>query len=174
MKLVLFFFATISGIGLILSVASHVAGLLGIPGPLGDSAHYLHFGAVIVMIPAWLVMGRMTKHSPKNHLWNDTLRGCPRWMRSGVYVFFAYAVVNFVLFAMSNPDLKGRGPLPPQAVRGFSGHWMALYAAATAVFYSAVSLWDAGWLWKCTNGHPARPLAKFCPRCGEPVRPSGE
>ena len=30
----------------------------------------------------------------------------------------------------------GAGLMPPAVVRGFSGHWMAIYAIALAVLYS--------------------------------------
>jgi hypothetical protein len=58
-----------------------------------------------------------------------------RWL---TYPLFAYAVVNFILFAAAARP-NGGGPNPPPAVfRVFSGHWMAFYAAAAAVQFSAL------------------------------------
>jgi hypothetical protein len=59
--------------------------------------------------------------------------------------------------------------MPPEVVRGFSGHWMAVYSAALAILWSAVKLWDENEEQRCPNGHEVRPLAKFCDECGHPV-----
>jgi len=55
-------------------------------------------------------------------------------------VFLAYAVVNFVIFFIFsiNAPRKPPGPMTPQEVRGFSGHWMLFYAASGAMYLAAL------------------------------------
>lgn len=122
--------AAVAALGLALSIASHVAALQGKPGPLGKYTWTLHLGALAICIPAAIV-ARKAK-------WKGLLSGCPAWMRYVVYALIAYAIVNFAIF-MVRPHLGGSaGLMPPEAVRGFSGHWMAIYAATFAVLYSGV------------------------------------
>ncbi len=119
--------AAAAALGLALSVASHVAALQGKPGPLGKYTWILHFGALAICIPAAMV-ARKAK-------WKALLSGCPAWMKYVLYGFIAYAIVNFAIF-FATPHAGEAGLMPPAAVRGFSGHWMAIYAAAFAVLYS--------------------------------------
>jgi hypothetical protein len=52
-----------------------------------------------------------------------------------LYGLVGYALVNFAIF-ITTPIKGGAGLMPPAVVRGFSGHWMAIYAIALAVLYS--------------------------------------
>jgi hypothetical protein len=52
-------------------------------------------------------------------------------------------------------------------VRGFSGHWMILYATAAALLYSAANV--KGWDRCCRKGHPVGAVATFCGKCEEPL-----
>lgn len=169
MKTILSFFAILAAVGLVLSAASHIAGLFGSQGPLGDSASHLHVGVFVVWLPAVLASNRLVKNYPQKEFWKAALRGCPVWMKYLTYGLFGYAMLNFALFIFGAPKQGGGGPMPPQVVRGFSGHWMAFYSIAMAILYSAAKLWDAGWEWHCPNGHKVQPLAKFCDECGQPV-----
>jgi hypothetical protein len=56
-----------------------------------------------------------------------------RWL---TYRFFGYAAVNFILFIFMGPARTSSAATSP-VVLGFSGHWMAFYSAAVAIFYSA-------------------------------------
>lgn len=131
----LYGFAALAAAGFVLSAASHVASLQSKPGPLGDRTWILHVGAMAICIPAILVARRLVHGVPRGEQWNALLSGCPAWMKYALYGFFAYAVVNFVIFMMT-PAKSGQGFMPPATVRGFSGHWMAIYAAACVVLYS--------------------------------------
>jgi len=173
MKAIFYVLASLSAIGLVLSLASHIAALLGTQGLLGDSTSMLHLGAMAVAIPAVLIANRLGKNAPIKTLWRTALRGCPSWMRYTTYAFLVYAVLNFVLFALTASKAGGTGPMPPREVRGFSGHWMAFYSVSLAVYYSAAHLWDQGWDCRCPSGHTVPPFANFCSQCGQPITDPG-
>jgi len=161
------FFSALAGIGLVLSVASHLAAVLGIPGPLGDSTWLLHVGIFVVWVPAVLVARYATADFPNKDFWKAALRACPPWMRYVVYVCFVYALLNFAYFITTVPKQGGSGPMDPAQVRGFSGHWMAFYAAAMALLYSSTHVKARDAARRCPNGHVVGPLARFCDQCGQ-------
>jgi hypothetical protein len=167
MKLFLKPLIGLAAAGLVASIVVHVCALLRIQNPFGNYAWGLHGGIFVVWIPAVLITTKATSDLSikRKDFWKVALSGCPSWMRSMVYGFFIYAVINFIFFIYRTAG-RGHGPVDPSIeFRGFSGHWMAFYAAALALFYSATRQVEA----KCANGHPASPLAKFCDRCGTPV-----
>jgi membrane protease YdiL (CAAX protease family) len=135
MKPLIYCFAALAAIGLALSVASHLAALQAKSGPLGNYTWTLHLGALAVCVPAALVARRLTRGVPREDQLKALLAGCPTWMRYTLYGFLGYAVVNFAIF-MLTPHSGGTGPMPASVVRGFSGHWMAIYAGALAILYS--------------------------------------
>jgi hypothetical protein len=165
-KPLVWFFAILAAAGLALSILSHFAALLGLQGPLGDYSWVLHIGIFAVWIPAVLVAQRLTAEFARKDFWKAALRGSPPWMRYMVYGFFGYALLNFALFITHAPLKGGSGSMPPSVVRGFSGHWMAFYAAALAILYSALHAKDRDASRRCLNGHLVGPLAQFCERCG--------
>jgi hypothetical protein len=137
MKPLLYCSIALAAVGLALSIASHIAALLGKPGPLGNYTWTLHIGALAVCIPAAIVARRLTRDLPRKNQWKALLAGDPAWMRYALYGFLGYALVNFAIF-LATPQKGGSGMMPPGVVRGFSGHWMAIYAAAFAVLYSGM------------------------------------
>ena len=54
------------------------------------------------------------------------------------------------------------GNTPSVVFRGFSGHWMAFYLAATSTLYSVIVVSRADVVRRCPDGHPASPSANFC------------
>jgi len=170
----IWFFAVLAAVGLALSILSHIAALLGQQGPLGSYSWVLHIGIFVVWIPAVLVSQRLTAEVARKDFWKAALRATPSWMKYMVYGFFGYAVLNFAFFITQAPSKGGSGPMPPAVVRGFSGHWMAFYAAAMAILYSAAHAKDLGASRRCLSGHAVGPLAKFCERCGQLVEDSPE
>lgn len=164
------FFGILAAAGLVLSIISHLAGLLGFTGPLGDYTWLLHVGIFVVWLPTVLVAKSLTKGSNQRDFWKVAFRGCPPWVKYAVYGFFGYAFVNFFLaFIVGTPTQSGPGPMPPDVVRGFSGHWMVFYSAAAAVLYSADHVKDSDQPRRCVLGHPVDALARFCSQCGQPV-----
>ncbi len=162
---VLLAFAAVAAIGLILSVASHLAALLGMAGPLGDHAPVLHVGIFVVWLPTVLVANAMG--GGRRPGWSEVLRGCPPWMKYIVSVSASYAVVNFILFLLSAPPKTAANGMPPSVVRGFSGHWMVFYSAAMAVLYSGAQTRERER--RCRNGHLVSSEARFCEECGQAV-----
>lgn len=172
-RLLLAPFIGLAAIGFILSVAAHLAAVAGSPIPFGKAVWGLHIGIFVVWLPTVLVGTRLTRGANRKDYWKIALAGCPKWMRTALYLLFGYALLNFVLFlatTASHPQPKGSAP--PEVVRGFSGHWMVFYGAAFASLYSASVIGYSGMDRKCPNGHPATVTAKFCEECGAPLEPS--
>lgn len=166
----------ISAIGLTLSLIAHITALLGIDLGLGNSVFALHVGIFVVWFPAVLLamkMGRGKNASTwgfNSMSWKQVLSGCPGWMIYALYGVFAYAFLNFFLFAGHEAGVpKSGSPSSPEVIRGFSGHWLVFYYAAFAIAYSALMkpelLGDA----LCKMGHKALPTDKFCSECGSPI-----
>src|SRR5262245_49859664 len=111
-------FLVLSVIGLVLSIIAHGASLLGLPQPLGEAAFALHIGILVVWVPAVLVVN-LANDFKQQDFWRTALRGCPRWMRWTMWAFFAYAIVNFLLFMASAPPKGSGGGLdaPPEVFR---------------------------------------------------------
>lgn len=163
MRFILKFFMSLSFIGLALSIAAHAMALAEMEIPGGQFIWALHGGIFIVWIPTVLVSIRATRNVSRNDFWKAALSGCPPWMKRALSMLFAYAIANFIVFAVSAPNAAHS---LTNEVRGFSGHWMIFYAAAFAVLYSALHtplLFNGR---KCPLGHAVDPAANYCPTCG--------
>src|SRR6476659_9789789 len=133
MNALLIAFMLFSAVGLVLSIVAHIAGLacIGLPG--GGLVWAGHIGIFVVWLPTVLVAARITGDTNRKDFWKVVLSGCPTWMRQGLCVLFAYAILNFFWFAFTTSGhLQQHGESPPSAIRGFSGHWMVFYGAAFA------------------------------------------
>src|SRR6185312_9354330 len=100
MQIILYPFMIAAGIGFALSVMAHLLALAGIEPPGGSLVWDLHAGIFVVWIPAVIVSMRTTRFSGRKDFWKVALSGCPVWMRRVFYVIFAYAIINFILFAI--------------------------------------------------------------------------
>src|SRR5579871_3429990 len=129
-------FLVLAAAGFVLSLASHVAAFQDKLGPLDEYVWTLHFGALLVCIPAAFAARRLTRGAARNGRWRSALRACPTWMKYGLLITIAYAIVNFAIFFFTPPKAESTGGMSPQAVRGFSGHWMALYWIALTLLYA--------------------------------------
>jgi len=118
------------------SLVVHVAAFFGRTFPY---AVLLHVGIFLVFIPAMLVARPPGRALMSRVSFNDAFRGAPTWVRKTVKVFFAYAIVNFIVFIINAPGKPPPGPMTPQDVRGFSGHWMLFYTASAAMFLAALN-----------------------------------
>jgi hypothetical protein len=168
-------FSALAGIGLVSSLAVHVASLVGIP-LFGGYTFALHAGIFVVWLPTVIVSGRHTRNFKRKDFWKAALRGCPAWMTALTYGFFAYALLNFAYFFNTTvgAGAKHSGPVDAATHRGFSGHWMAFYSVAMSVLYSSTRIRSLDAARECVQGHSVGPLAKFCEKCGSPLRsPSG-
>jgi len=172
-RLVLLPFIALAAVGFILSVAAHLAAIAGSPIPLGKAVWALHIGMFVVWLPTVLVAYRMTRGANRKDFWKIALVGCPKWMRTALYVIFGYAILNFVLFmATTASRSQPKGDAPREVIRGFSGHWMVFYGAAFATLYSASVVGYSGMDRKCPNGHSVGITARFCEECGAALDPS--
>jgi hypothetical protein len=166
MKFALFPFIVLAAAGFLLSMCAHLASLFGTPLPGGNAVFGLHIGIFVVWLPAVLVAARTSRFAERKDFWKTALSGCPLWMRRGLYVLFAYAIVNFVLLMAVGMHGDKSAVAPIARVRGFSGHWMVFYAVAFAILYSAIHAPQLLRDRKCSNGHAVAPTAQFCPECG--------
>src|SRR5947207_13942720 len=97
-RLILWPFIVLAAIGFILSVAAHLAAVAGSPIPFGKAVWALHIGIFVVWLPTVLVAYRLTRRVSRKDFWKIALVGCPKWMRTALYIFFDYAILNFVSF----------------------------------------------------------------------------
>ena len=167
MKIALYPFMILAAIGFLASLGFHFLALAGVPIPGAKTVWLLHFGIFVVWLPTIVVL-RNNFHVPGSRdSWRRALAGCPPWMRVVVYIAFGYAFINFALFffgTLGQP--KPTSDVPPNVVRGFSGHWMFFYAAAFAALFSAVHSRHPPRTRICPNGHAVSPAATHCPECG--------
>jgi hypothetical protein len=167
MRIILYPFMLLSAIGLALSVVAHLMALASFELPGGQLIWSVHMGIFVVWIPTVLVSMRTTQYSNRKDFWKVALSGCPVWMRRAFYAFFAYGIVNFILFAVNiGSGRHPAGNAAPSVIRGFSGHWMIFYAAAFATLYSSIHAPQLLRERKCPKGHAVDPTAHFCPECG--------
>jgi hypothetical protein len=165
MRILLYPFMALAALGLVLSLTVHVAALAGLPVP--GAAMALHVAIFVVWIPACFLANRRTQDVPQRDFWKATLRNCPRWMKRIVYALVLYTFVNFTVFlvqTIGQPQPKGN--VPPAVFRGFSGHWMAFYAAAFAVLYSQLKAGRPERIRQCPAGHLVEESEKVCSFCG--------
>jgi hypothetical protein len=167
MRPFLWLFVGLSAVGLLVSLWVHLGAVMGRRDAPPAFFWLLHIGILVVWIPAIFVAKLQFGNRQTRDYWKRALKASPAWMRYMVYGFFGYAMVNFLLFISHAPADDG-GVNPPAVVwRGFSGHWMAFYSAALAIFYSATRTNIESH--HCLNGHPVPTNADFCTRCGQSV-----
>jgi hypothetical protein len=166
MTVALYPFLLLAAVGFILSLAAHCLALAGLPIAGGTLVWRLGFGILVVWIPALLVASQAARYGNRKGFWKISLSGCPRWMRGGLYVLFAYAILNFLLYLSSNPPKQSTDDAPLPAIRGFAGHWMLFYGAAFAILYSRIHAPQLYQPRTCPLGHVVSPAAQFCPDCG--------
>ena len=132
----------ISTIGLVVSLWVHLGAVFG--RRVVDMRFFflLHLGIFVVWLPAMLIVPRTLSGVSLRDSFRVLLRRAPAWMRYVVSGFSIYAVVNFLFFLTRAPSGGHGGNPPPIVWRGFSGHWMAFYAFAVAILYSAACVRD--------------------------------
>jgi hypothetical protein len=127
----------LSACGLAASLWVHLGALAGRRVAPQSVFFLLHIGIFVVWFPAIFIAQKRVGTSRRRNFWSLILQGAPAWMRYMVYGFCGYAVVNFIFFMLHSPPSGTSGGPPPSVWRGFSGHWMAFYSAALAIFYAA-------------------------------------
>jgi hypothetical protein len=164
MKLILKPFLLLSGFGLALSVLVHVSTIINVGHHVHGAFMFLHFGVFIVWVPAVIAANVLVKEYKRKDFWKAALRACPAWMKYMTFLFFIYAIINFIssfVFAVNSDSSNN--------FKTFSGHWMAFYSIAFAVLYSALHADEYDSLRKCPNGHKTTSFAKYCDECGAKI-----
>lgn len=129
-----------------------------------DVLKFLVPGIFVVWFPTVLLMNSLTRDFKQRDIWKAALRGCPSWMRTGLWVLIGFVFAMFFL-----PFLWGSDPGKSPA--SFVVFPASFYAISFCVMYSLlhVERIDAGS--RCLNGHRMSPLAKYCEECGAPAAP---
>jgi hypothetical protein len=156
--------------GFLACVLVHVCTLAGVRGPFAPWIHYLGIGVFVVWLPTVLVAARLAKGAKQSESWKAVLRGCPAWVKSGVYAVSGYAVLNFVLFIVQIEPYQKADVPDVVSNRLISGHLMVFYYVGAATLYSAIRLGDFSQR-RCSYGHDVSPFAKYCDVCGVELLP---
>jgi hypothetical protein len=128
----------------------------------------LHVGVFVVWFPALLAIRKKTGRMRGAVSWDEMLHGCPGWIAYGVKALFGYAALNFLLFMLASVR-QGERTSEVLYLRGFSGHWMAFYAVAAVMLYSATRQTAPNSDARCLQGHRMAPDTAICRQCGAPV-----
>ena len=133
-------FLVLALVGLVLSLAAHVAALIGQPLP-GAATWWLWIGILVVWPRAFFVFRRQPGHGKGRDPQEAALRGCPPWMEELTNAIALYATVDFsIVFVWhaSGLDQRQGTNAPPEHML-----WavcMAFYAKTAAVLYSGIVL----------------------------------
>src|ERR1700757_3316875 len=94
MRVIAYPVMVLATVGLLASLLLHAGNHAGGP-ELGKVAiRFLFPGIFVVWLPTVLLMNRLTRDFKQRDLWKAALRGCPAWMRTGLWV-----VIGFVILA---------------------------------------------------------------------------
>ena len=134
-------FMSLAFLSALVSLVVHGAAVVGSKWDLGGVLFVvLHLLVFVTFVPAGLAGNKEVKEARRGDWWDTATQGCPRWMKVLLHGCFLYALVNFVVFwiQMLGKDTTGMtvGNAPPEALRGFSGHWMMFHWAAFVILYS--------------------------------------
>jgi hypothetical protein len=163
-KIVAYPVMVLAGLGIVLCFSFYLLGVTGIHPLPSNREPILFVGIFVVWAPTVMLMNTLTKDFKQKDLWKAALRGCPPWMKTGLWVLVG---LIFVLFFL--PTLLGVSP--DNSNRVFLLFPVAFYSISFCVMYSLIHVekFDEGR--RCLNGHRISPLAKFCEECGAPAAP---
>jgi hypothetical protein len=152
------------------------AGILGcvgvfILGSLGayelprNQPPFLFIGIFVVWFPTVILMNRLTRDFKQKDLWKAALRGCPAWMKVGLWIAIGCAVGGTFLVPLAS------GQRPGSTSGSFALFPIAFYSVSFCVMYSLIHADQVDASRRCLNGHVISPAAKFCEECGAPATP---
>ena len=152
----------LSAAGLFASIVLFISASLGIYRPPSNEPLALFIGIFAVWFPTVILVNRLTRDFKQKDLWKAAFRGCPSWVRNGLWAFVGGVMAITFLPAI----WQGR-----PSEQGFILFPSIFYAVSFCTMYSLthVDRLDAGR--RCLNGHRISPLAKFCEECGAPAAP---
>ncbi|MGC4120809.1 MAG: hypothetical protein QM765_40785 [Myxococcales bacterium] len=149
--------ALVSFLGLVFSAVCHAMAWMGLPPPGGMATFAgLHLGIFVVWFPLVASANRTMPPGAKNNL--DHLTALlPNWVRKVETALTVYAVANFLVFIYQAMHYSKHELPRAIMLRGFSGHWMLFYGAATAGFVALARLTRQK---AATGEHRDRPLVR--------------
>lgn len=146
-------------IGFAVSFVIHVATFWGIDLISGNPWVWaLHIGIFPLFGLLYFSLRALFPMWEWRQVWKKVYASMPAWLRYVVYAFFAYMLINFLLFYFLSKDgspdfrdgkfvLYGQGKIIREltekeyrlqmayVLRGFSGHWMFFYLLFGAHFW---------------------------------------
>jgi len=144
-------FIALSAIGLILSIAVHIATLFGLHVP--PESIWLFFGNFVVFIPTIITsVLLMPKGYGKKDFWRMTLRGAPKWMHYMTYSSFIYYFIYVAIILLSSiifprNNSNNIGNLSSLSARDFSSICLVFYSMSLSILYSATQIEKKGFHW---------------------------
>lgn len=129
MRILILFFLVLAVVGFLCMLMIHIAALAGTMAPV-VMLKFVFPGLFVVWLPTVLVSSRLSKEYKQNDFWRAALRGCPKWMRTALWVVWGYGILGTFLFPLllgGNIDAYGG------SIQGMSGFVMTFYATAVGV-----------------------------------------
>jgi hypothetical protein len=166
MPSLIYLLLAIASIGFIGVLTVHLAALFGFVAPFQHGEKLVFPTLFFIWLPMIFYMNRLTRDFKQKDLWKAALRGCPKWMRTTLWVIFGYSWVGSIavpLFFGKSMDSR------LFEARLLSGVMLGFYAVTVCVLYSSTQASKFDESRRCLNGHRVGPLAKFCDECGAPV-----
>jgi hypothetical protein len=132
--------ATLAFLGFTASLICHILGWLRINIPGGETIFILHIAIFAFWVPLVILATKTMPPDSKKGNFEHLLAELPRWARHAFTAIFIYMFFNFAFFLFAAPKFP-RNALPQYVLlRGFSGHWMMFYSAATLGFIGLARL----------------------------------
>lgn len=172
MRFAIYPFCAFSAVGLAAGVALHIVAWAGFELLSRDMLVLASVGMMIAAVPAILAAQWISRDYPQKDIWKAALRGAPAWMYPAVKYVAFYAMLNFILFAITEAR-QGQSDAPLAMARLFSAYWLAFYGYSFATYYSLLNLSDYGSR-RCPSNHVVPPEAEYCPACGIRLTPDRE
>jgi len=160
-------FLVLAVVGFLAALGVHLAALFGVTYAFQHSLDLLFFTLVVVWVATIFASHRLTRESQQKDFWRAALRGCPKWLRTTLWILLGYTWVGFLAWTWL---FGGGADAPANAARGMSGMLLGFYGIAACVLYSATRAGKFDETRRCLNGHQISPLAKYCEECGAPAQ----
>jgi hypothetical protein len=154
----------LAGAGIVLCLAFYLLGVTRLYLLPSNREPVLFIGIFVVWFPTVILMNQLTKDFKQKDVWKAALRGCPPWMKTGMWVLVGCV---FVLFFLSNIRVHS----PENSSFVFVLFPITFYSISFCAMYSLIHVEEFDNSRRCLNGHRISPLAKFCEECGAPAAP---
>jgi nitrate/nitrite transporter NarK len=122
--------------GFVVSMVLHILSITQLYEPTKAVSFIVTVVGFLLVYVAVFISKRKCSQANPDTFRQELFNMCPKWISTGVGIFVLYAIVGLVYYAIHR--YSGRSLSPPEkaGIRGFTGHWMALYAVAFLILYS--------------------------------------